>query len=141
LSEQHGHKGVKLARFSLLPPEFLWGLAEIYGKGAEKYAERNWERGYPDKYGNGASVDALLRHIVLWMAGKDIDQESGQLHLLHAAFRLAALYTFQVRGIGRDTRTAGCGSLTSELLNPEDIEAARAEAGANFGQRGSGGCV
>jgi hypothetical protein len=30
-------KGMKLARFSLIPPGFVWALAEHYGKGAKKY--------------------------------------------------------------------------------------------------------
>lgn len=34
-----GEKGSKLARFSLIPPEFLWALAEHYGKGANKYTK------------------------------------------------------------------------------------------------------
>lgn len=34
-----GEKGSKLARFSLIPPEFLWALAEHYGKGAAKYTK------------------------------------------------------------------------------------------------------
>ena len=33
-----GAKGTKIARFSLIPSEFLWALAEHYGKGARKYA-------------------------------------------------------------------------------------------------------
>lgn len=32
-----GEKGTKLARFSLVPREFLWALAEHYGRGARKY--------------------------------------------------------------------------------------------------------
>lgn len=34
-----GEKGMKLARFSLIPPDFLLALAEHYGKGARKYTK------------------------------------------------------------------------------------------------------
>jgi hypothetical protein len=34
-----GEKGAKLARFDLLPPGPLHHVAELYGKGAQKYAE------------------------------------------------------------------------------------------------------
>lgn len=34
-----GQKGSKLARFSLVPADFLWSLAEHYGRGALKYME------------------------------------------------------------------------------------------------------
>ena len=36
-------------------------------------------------------------------------------------------------GFGRDTRAEGCGSLSSVLVNAEDIEAARAEVEAERG--------
>ncbi|MHA2642857.1 MAG: RNA-guided endonuclease TnpB family protein [bacterium JZ-2024 1] len=41
-----GEKSQKDARFDLIPPAALWALAEHYGMGILKYAERNWERGY-----------------------------------------------------------------------------------------------
>lgn len=124
MPENPGHKGEKLARFDLVPPDFLWGLAELFGWGAAaKYAERNWERGYEWR----KAISALHRHLAQWQAGEDVDDESGQSHLLHAAFHLAVLFSFQERGLGVDDRTRNCGPLRSELLNPEDIQAARAE--------------
>jgi hypothetical protein len=41
-----GVKGQKLARFDLIPVNPLWELAEHFGRGAQKYADRNFERGY-----------------------------------------------------------------------------------------------
>lgn len=93
-----GQKGTKLARFDLIPPEALWGLAEVYGKGCEKYADRNWERGY--KW--GLSVAALERHLNLWKRGESIDPETGCYHLLQVAWHAFALFTFQLRGLGVD---------------------------------------
>lgn len=91
-----GEKGSKLARFSLVPPEFLWALAEHYGKGAFKYADRNWERGY--KW--GLSIDALERHLTQWKMGERTDQETGSSHLIAAAWHCIALFIFELRGLG-----------------------------------------
>lgn len=93
-----GQKGSKLARFSLIPAEFLWALAEHYGIGAKKYDDRNWERGY--KW--SLSQDAHDRHFNQWLRGEDKDQETGTNHLIAAAWHLVALYIYQLRGLGTD---------------------------------------
>lgn len=93
-----GEKGSKLARFSLVPPEFVWALATHYGLGAKKYADRNWERGYRW----GLSVDALQRHLHQWLQGEDNDQETGSNHLIAVAWHACALFIFQLRGLGTD---------------------------------------
>ena len=48
--------------------------------GAEKYEDRNWEKGvdYNKYYG------ALLRHIFAWWNGEELDPETGLSHLYHA---------------------------------------------------------
>lgn len=45
-SSTGGEKGQKLERFDLIPPGPLTTLAQLYGKGALKYADHNWARGY-----------------------------------------------------------------------------------------------
>ncbi len=57
-----GEKGQKLARFDLIPIGPLTRLAEHYGKGAAKYADRNWELGYDWSLSYGA----LMRHLTAW---------------------------------------------------------------------------
>ncbi len=91
-----GEKGSKLARFDLIPPEALWALAEVYGKGAEKYSERNWQRGY--KW--SLSVAALCRHLFQWIMGERYDKETGCHHLSQVAWHAFALYTFDMKGLG-----------------------------------------
>lgn len=93
-----GEKGQKLARFSLIPYEFLWALAEHYGIGARKYDDRNWERGY--KW--SLSLDAHSRHLNAWLLGETHDQETGSNHLVAACWHLIALFIFQLRGLGTD---------------------------------------
>lgn len=87
-------------RFDLLPPDGLEALAEVYTKGAEKYAARNWEKGlsWTECYGS------LLRHANEWAKREDRDSESGQLHMAHVAWNAMALLTFALRGIGTDDR-------------------------------------
>lgn len=102
-----GVKGMKLARFSLIPSEFLWQLAEHYGKGAKKYAERNWEKGY--KW--SLTVDAMERHWNLFKMGKRWDnhlpdcpegcaEHTESHHLIAAAWHCVALFIFDIRGVG-----------------------------------------
>jgi hypothetical protein len=93
-----GQKGSKLQRFSLIPAEFLWALAEHYGVGARKYEDRNWERGY--KW--SLSQDAHDRHLNQWLRGENNDPETGTNHLIAAAWHLIALFIYQLRGLGTD---------------------------------------
>ena len=50
----------------LLSPYSLWQLASWLGKGAEKYAPRNWEKGIPFSI----CVGKLQRHLQLYLMGK-----------------------------------------------------------------------
>lgn len=68
-SKTGGQKGVKLARFDLIPAGPLLELAEHYGKGARKYASHQWRQGY--EYSK--SYSAMQRHAIDWLAGKDYD--------------------------------------------------------------------
>lgn len=93
-----GQKGQKLARFSLIPSEMLWALAEAYGSGARKYEDRNWERGY--KW--SLSLDALQRHLNQWLQGETNDTETGANHLISVVWHATALFIFQLRRLGTD---------------------------------------
>lgn len=95
-----GQKGEKLARFDLLPPDILWELAEHYGKGALKYAERNMELGYPW----GKSYAACQRHLNAFWRGEDVDAETGSLHLVAAAWHCVTMAWFYRHGAGTDNR-------------------------------------
>jgi len=93
-----GRKGSKLARFDLIPPDALWELAEVYGRGADKYEDRNWEKGY--KW--SLNVAALQRHLNLWLMGEDEDLETGCLHMAQVAWHAFTLLTFSMRELGTD---------------------------------------
>jgi hypothetical protein len=105
-----GQKGAKLARFSLIPSDALWALAELYGAGAIKYSDRNWEKGY--KW--SLSADALGRHLNQFMQGKMYDDGEGGTgchHLMAVVFHAFALYVFWKRGLG-----------TNDLFKTEDAK-------------------
>lgn len=82
---------MKPERYDLIPVEPLANVARVYGYGASKYADRNWERGYEWS----KSYAACQRHLNAFWSGTSIDDESGQHHLAHAVFHLLALMQFE----------------------------------------------
>lgn len=85
-----GEKGSKLARYDLLPAEPLRQVAEHYGRGAAKYADRNWERGYDWSL----SFAALQRHAWQFWGGEDLDPETRSHHMAAVVFHALALMEF-----------------------------------------------
>lgn len=88
-----GRKGVKLARFDLIPPKAMWLLAEVYGVGTLKpgIAPRNWEKGWEWS----ASIAALQRHFWKFVGGESTDPEDGQHHLASVMFHAATLLEYE----------------------------------------------
>lgn len=94
-----GQKGVKPERYDLLPWDAVDEVARVYAYGASKYADRNWEKGYP--FGN--SIAAAFRHLRAFSMGEDIDRDSGEWrthHLASVVFHCLALMAWQLRGRG-----------------------------------------
>ncbi|MDR2054559.1 MAG: DUF5664 domain-containing protein [Desulfovibrio sp.] len=86
------HDASKL-RLDLIPPEILRALGEVLTYGADKYTDRNWER--------GITLDrvyaALMRHLLAWREGEAVDAESGLPHLAHALTNAGMLLTLERR--------------------------------------------
>lgn len=99
-SETGGQKATKTAQLGALDPKALLVLAEVAGKGADKYEYHNFLRGFDWNL----AFDAMQRHALLFWAGEDNDPESGMPHIAHAAWHALALLAFQIRRIGNDTR-------------------------------------
>lgn len=95
-----GEKGSKLARYDLIPAEPLRILAEHYGRGARKYEDRNWERGYDWSL----SFAAMNRHLWSFWAGEDIDPETGSPHMAAVAWHAFLLLEFAVTHPDLDNR-------------------------------------
>ncbi|MCL5239266.1 MAG: DUF5664 domain-containing protein [Candidatus Marsarchaeota archaeon] len=80
-------------RYDLIPNTALRRLAIIYEKGAQKYGERNWEKGMPVS----RFLDSALRHINQHIEGKR-DED----HLAQAMWNIAgAIHTEEMIARGK----------------------------------------
>ena len=61
--------------------EGLIGVARVMEYGTQKYARSNWLKGLP----HTQIADSLLRHLVAYLSGEDVDPESGCRHVDHIA--------------------------------------------------------
>lgn len=95
-----GQKGRKLAQHSLIPPEFLHELAELFGRGAEKYDRWNWRKGYDWSL----SYDAMQRHLNLFWSGVDMDEDTKAKHIMNAAWHCCVLAIFMDEFPEKDDR-------------------------------------
>lgn len=93
VSPTGGKKGQKMRRIDLIPPESLGQVGDVYGHGATKYGERNYELGY----NWSLCVSALHRHLNAWQRGESIDPESpdGTHHLAAVCFHAMTLMEFE----------------------------------------------
>lgn len=77
-------------RYGLITPIGLRRLAETYAEGAQKYGDRNWEKGIPASN----LLNHAIKHINQWLHGnRDED------HLAHAAWNLLAVCHFEETNI------------------------------------------
>ena len=85
-------------RVDLVPPEWLEALAQVMTHGAQKYAERNWEKGMDWS----KVLGPLLRHVLAWQRGEELDPESKLHHMAHVAWNALALMYYEQQGLGQD---------------------------------------
>lgn len=85
-------------RYDLLPPDGLEALALVYTKGAEKYADRNWEKGMSWS----RMIGSLARHIKAFEKGEVYDPETGCHHMAMAAWNALGLCVYDLRGVGEN---------------------------------------
>jgi hypothetical protein len=78
----------------LAPWAAMGKVVDVMAFGAQKYGERNWEKGI--KYSRLYS--ALQRHLTDWWDGQDADPETGLPPLAHAACDALFLLTFVLLG-------------------------------------------
>lgn len=74
-------------QLSLVPLELKEAVAEVMAFGSGKYGRNNWRLcEEPSRY-----LDAAMRHIDAYAAGRICDEESGMPHLWHAACNIGFL--------------------------------------------------
>lgn len=111
VSATGGEKGVKIARYDLIPAGPLYELACLFGVGALKYDERNFEAGYEWS----KSFGAMQRHAWQFWNGEDVDPETGVSHLASVIWNAMALLLFTQTHPELDDRPQ-----TVELRRPSD---------------------
>lgn len=72
---------------SLIPSEAVEETAIALTYGANKYGRHNYKKGMK----HSRLYDAAMRHLLAYNKGEDIDAESGNSHLAHAAASIAML--------------------------------------------------
>lgn len=82
------------ARLSLVPASLEEAVAEVIFKsskeGGGKYPMHNWRKGLPWT----EVAESAMRHIKKFVAGEDLDTESGMHHLKHVATNIAFLIEY-----------------------------------------------
>lgn len=78
-------------RLDLWSPYAIQETGVVLTFGAEKYVAYNWARGllYSRVYA------ALLRHLLAWWNGEELDSETGRPHLAHAMCCLMFLLHYE----------------------------------------------
>ena len=72
---------------SLVNPQLVKAVAEVRMYGTKKYGDsENWRKVEPKRY-----VDALYRHLLAYIEGNEVDEESGLSHLSHMACNISFL--------------------------------------------------
>jgi len=66
-------------RLDLVPSELIEGVGRVLTMGANKYEDRNWEKGM--KW--STVLASLKRHLMAFEKAEDYDKESGELHIDH----------------------------------------------------------
>jgi hypothetical protein len=92
-------------RTDLFPYDAYIAICQVLTVGAEKYTDRNWERGM--KWSRPFS--ACMRHLAAWWQGHeptsvnfafgDTDLETGMSHLWHAGCCILFLIAYEARGM------------------------------------------
>ena len=105
------HDGGK-AGYHLLPSDALEEIVAVLDYGANKYGERNWEKGMQWS----RPFSACMRHLWAWWRGEEKDPESGLSHLAHAGCSILFLLSYQRTNNGDDNRAIANKSATHVFL-------------------------
>lgn len=83
-----------------MPPEF-YDVMKIVEMGAKKHGKDTWLDKDNPSLETKANYASMCRHAAQSFCGEEIDEESGEDHLLHLACRSLMKYTRKKRGIDK----------------------------------------
>lgn len=89
---------VERADLTRLPFRALAIVAKVIESGDRKYQAGDWIMA-PARIDGRRDLNSALRHIAEFIEGKDVDEDSGESPLAHAAARLLFLLEREARGI------------------------------------------
>ena len=82
---------------NLVPPEAIIAAAQVFGFGAQKYGENNWRMDL-DKFPYSRHYASIMRHLLAFHSGEDLDPESGLPHTHHALTQMIILVMCEMQG-------------------------------------------
>lgn len=97
----------------LIPPEWEPGLAQVFASGGVD--NTRWEKGMDWS----THLASSKRHIDAFALGEDTDAVTGLSHMLHAAWRCLAVYSYWLRHTPTDNRR-GLMHIAKELMTPKE---------------------
>lgn len=86
--------------YVLSAPKSLEGLARVYEFGAKKYARDNWKRGLSYL----TLVASLMRHLLKFIGGENLDEESKLPHVSHILWNAQILAEMYYTRVDMDDR-------------------------------------
>lgn len=114
-------EGNKKSPISLVPASAIIYLAEAFKEGARKYGAYNWRT---KKVQTLIYCDAIMRHLLAYIDGEDIDKESGKHHLSGVLASAAVLIDATETGNLIDNRpTKGKASEILSRNSTENLQA------------------
>lgn len=84
-------------RWDLLPLEEIEDIVRVYHAGAKKYGPNRWQ-GLEDGYNRYKA--AMLRHLMEYEKGNEIDEDTGCLHLAQVAWNAISMLYLSKRKQG-----------------------------------------
>lgn len=97
-------------QWTMVDFDALEPMVRVLDYGARKYSPHNWKKGLPYTQ----VVDSLMRHIIAFVGGEDIDQESGLPHVGHISCNAMFLSHMAMFRPDMDDRLKSCSPDFSE---------------------------
>ena len=91
------------AQIHQVPTSLINGVAKVLMYGAQKYEKGNFRKGMDWT----TPYDCLQRHMMRWLDGEQLDEESNLPHLYHAAANIAMLIEYSETCKELDDRFTG----------------------------------